>query len=102
VVTIFAVMVLVALGKTQGLARPSYAVLGALTYPLYLIHAHIGFIIFERLGPHLDATVLVVATMLLMTAIAAALHYLIEKPLAPKLKRLLQRLLPAQRAKHSS
>ena len=93
VVVIFAVMLLVALQKTQHLARPWFAVLGALTYPLYLLHAHIGFIIFERLGPHLNAAVLATATMLLMVAAAAALHYLIEKPLAPRLKRQLQRLL---------
>nr|WP_275402642.1 acyltransferase [Streptomyces sp. SID13031] len=94
IVAIFVVMVLVALGKTQGLGRPWFAVLGALTYPLYLIHAHIGFIIFERVGPHVNAIILVIATMLLMTAVAAALHYLIEKPLAPRLKRLLQRFIP--------
>lgn len=86
VVTIFAVLLLVALKKTQYLARPWFAVLGALTYPLYLLHAHIGFIIFERLGPHLNAAVLATATMLLMIAAAAAVHYLVEKSLVSRVR----------------
>jgi peptidoglycan/LPS O-acetylase OafA/YrhL len=100
VLLVFAVMLLVALGKTQRLARPWFAVLGALTYPLYLVHAHVGFIIFERLGAHVNAILLVVATMALMIGAAAALHYGVEKPLAPRLKRLLEKL--PQRAKVSA
>ncbi|WP_350277816.1 acyltransferase [Kribbella sp. HUAS MG21] len=91
VVAIFAIMLAVALGVTQRLGRPWFAVLGALTYPLYLVHAHIGFIIFERLGDQVNHVLLVAATMLLMTAVAAALHYGVERPLAPRLKRLLDR-----------
>jgi peptidoglycan/LPS O-acetylase OafA/YrhL len=98
VIAIFTVMLLVALRLTQRVGRPWFAVLGAVTYPLYLLHAHIGFIIFDRLGPHLNAVLLVITTMLLMTAAAAALHYLIEKPLAPNLKRLLTRVPPKHRA----
>jgi len=98
VVIIFAIMLLVALGKTQNLARPWFAVLGALTYPLYLVHAHVGFIIFERLGSHLNAVLLVIATMAVMIGAAAALHYGIEKPLAPRLKQLLERMLPGRPA----
>ena len=98
IVAIFTIMLLIALRFTERLARPWFAVLGALTYPLYLLHAHIGFIIFDRLGPHLNAVLLVTTTMLLMTATAATLHYLIEKPLAPQLKRLLSPVAPKHRA----
>ena len=91
-------MLLSALRFTERLARPWFAVLGALTYPLYLLHAHIGFIIFGRLGPHLNAVLLLTATMLLMAAAAATLHHLIDKPLAPSLKRLLTPAPPKHRA----
>lgn len=91
VVAIFAIMLAVALKLTSSIGRPWFAVLGALTYPLYLVHAHIGFIIFERLGDQVNHVLLVAATMLLMTGVAAALHYGVEQPLAPRLKRLLDR-----------
>ena len=84
-------MLAVALRLTASIGRPWFAVLGALTYPLYLVHAHIGFIIFERLGDQVNHVLLVAATMLLMTGVAAALHYGVEQPLAPRLKRLLDR-----------
>ncbi|GAA1114452.1 acyltransferase [Kribbella jejuensis] len=94
IVAIFAVMLAIALKLTHRLGRPWFAVLGALTYPLYLVHAHVGFIIFERLGDQVNHVLLVAATMLLMVGVAAALHYGVERPLAPRLKRLLSR--PAQ------
>ncbi|MEU8221363.1 acyltransferase [Kribbella sp. NPDC048915] len=95
IVAIFAVMLAIALRRTQCLGRPWFAMLGALTYPLYLVHAHIGFIIFERLGDRVNHVLLVAATMLLMTGVAAALHRFVERPLAPRLKRLLD--LPGRR-----
>lgn len=99
---IFAVMLAVALKLTHRLGRPWFAVLGALTHPLYLVHAHIGFIIFERLGDQVNHVLLVAATMALMTGVAAALHYGVERPLAPRLKRLLDRGLPGRRPVHAA
>jgi peptidoglycan/LPS O-acetylase OafA/YrhL len=89
IVASFAIMLLVALRVTASWARAWFATLGALTYPLYLIHAHIGFVVFERLGPHVNATLLTLATVAAMIAAAIALHQYVEKPLAPRLKRLL-------------
>ncbi|MEV0794949.1 hypothetical protein [Kribbella sp. NPDC050459] len=102
IVAIFAVMLAVALQLTHRLGRPWFAVLGALTYPLYLVHAHIGFIIFEQLGDQVNHVLLVAATMALMTGVAAALHYGVERPLAPRLKRLLERGLPGRRPVHAA
>ena len=96
VVVIFAIMLAVALQLTHRLGRSWFAVLGALTYPLYLVHAHIGFIVFERLGDQVNRILLVAATMLTTVGVAAALHYGIEQPLAPPLKRLLDRVLPGR------
>ncbi|MGZ0147594.1 acyltransferase family protein [Kribbella sp. WER1] len=91
IVAIFAIMLAVALKLTHRLGQPWFAVLGALTYPLYLVHAHIGFVIFERLGDQVNHVLLVAATMLLMVGVAAVLHYGVERPLAPRLKRLLSK-----------
>lgn len=93
ILLIFGVMVAVALRRTAGLARPWFAALGALTYPLYLVHAHIGFIIFERLGDWVNKYLLVAGTMAAMIGLAYLINRLVEEPLAPLLRRRLERLL---------
>jgi peptidoglycan/LPS O-acetylase OafA/YrhL len=81
---IFLVLILIALRVTGGLARPWFAAAGALTYPLYLVHAHIGFVLFRQLGgPALLLPVLIAAMCLL----AYVIHAAVERPVAPMLKR---------------
>nr|WP_281178430.1 acyltransferase [Streptosporangium amethystogenes] len=89
IVAIFIVLFLVSLRVTRRLGRPWFAVAGALTYPLYLIHAHIGFVIFDRLGGVVQWHVLLVGMVALMCLAAYAIHTLVERPLAPLLKRFL-------------
>ena len=50
VTMILVVMLLIALRVTRRIARPWFAVAGALTYPLYLVHAYNGFVMFDRFG----------------------------------------------------
>lgn len=47
--TFYLVMLLVTLRKTGWFAKHNWTTIGALTYPLYLIHQHIGYIIFNHL-----------------------------------------------------
>ncbi|WP_433347265.1 acyltransferase family protein [Microtetraspora malaysiensis] len=89
IIGIFLVMALIALRVTRNLGRPWFAVAGALTYPLYLIHAHVGFVIFTRLGDKVQPHLLLITTMAVMGLVAYAIHTLIERPLAPVLKQAL-------------
>ncbi|WP_433516243.1 acyltransferase family protein [Nonomuraea sp. CA-143628] len=89
VVALFAVMTLVALRVTGPLARPWLATAGALTYPLYLLHAHVGFIVFNRIGGAVDKYVLLFGLIAVMCVAAYGVHRFVERPLAPALKRLL-------------
>jgi peptidoglycan/LPS O-acetylase OafA/YrhL len=89
VVGIFLIMTLVALRATWRLARPWLVTAGALTYPLYLLHAHIGFVVFDRLGVAVNKYVLLVALILVMLGAAYLVHRFVERPLAPRIKRLL-------------
>lgn len=64
---------------------------GALTYPFYLVHEHLGWVVIhtlhQRLGlPSWSVLVLTVGAMLLL---AWLLHRLVERPLGPVLKRAL-------------
>jgi len=92
VTMILVVMLLIALRVTRRIARPWFAVAGALTYPLYLVHAYNGFVMFDRFGRVVNKWVLLVATIALMASAAYAIHRFVEKPLAPRLKRALVRL----------
>ncbi|WP_327089995.1 acyltransferase [Nonomuraea sp. NBC_01738] len=89
VVVIFLVMTLVALRATRVLAKPWLVVAGSLTYPLYLVHAHVGFILFNRAGDAVNRYVLLFGLIAVMLAAAYAIHRFVEQPLAPRIKRLL-------------
>ncbi|MFI6479378.1 acyltransferase family protein [Nonomuraea sp. NPDC050663] len=91
VVLIFVVMLLVATRVTKPLGRPGMVTAGALTYPLYLLHAHIGFILFNLFDAHVNAYVLLAGITTLMLVAAYGMHRFVEKPLASRLKRALSR-----------
>lgn len=66
-------------------------VLGALTYPLYLIHQVPGWVLLHRLGPVLPAYVAVAVVILVMLGFAYLVHRFVEKPLGPRLRRAVER-----------
>jgi peptidoglycan/LPS O-acetylase OafA/YrhL len=59
--------------------------LGAMTYPLYLIHSSIGWIIFQRLDGLLHKYVLLGGLIASMMLLALAIHLFIEKRFAKPL-----------------
>ncbi|RSS79747.1 acyltransferase [Streptomyces sp. WAC06614] len=89
ITVIFLVLAGIALGRTHRLGRPWFAKIGALTYPLYLLHAYIGFILLNQFHHKVDPYVLLAAVITTMIASAYALHRWIETPLARVLRRLL-------------
>jgi peptidoglycan/LPS O-acetylase OafA/YrhL len=97
VTVIFIVMTLIALRTTRRLGRPWFAVAGALTYPLYLVHAYIGFVIINLIGRHFNRWVLLVAMIAGMCGGAYAIHRLIEARLAGRLRRVLTALVAARK-----
>jgi peptidoglycan/LPS O-acetylase OafA/YrhL len=68
-------------------------VLGAITYPLYLLHETIGFIILNAFTPTVNVHLLFWATTGIMIVAAYGVHALIEKPLAPIVDRALNGIL---------
>jgi peptidoglycan/LPS O-acetylase OafA/YrhL len=95
ITAIFIVLILIALRVTRRFGRPWFAVAGALTYPLYLVHAYNGFTLFNILGGVVNRWVLLVAMITGMGCAAYAIHRLVEVRLAPRLKRALIRLADA-------
>jgi peptidoglycan/LPS O-acetylase OafA/YrhL len=97
ITVIFVVATLIALRVTRRLGRPWFAVAGAITYPLYLVHAFNGFVLFNRFGGAVNRWVLLMAMVIGMGSAAYAIHRLVEVRLAPWLKRALVRLDPGRR-----
>lgn len=80
-VTVFYLLVLaVALHKLDRIRWTGFATLGALVYPLYLLHEELGWALIRNLyGPLGAWPTLLVATAVIVLA-AWLLHRLVEKP----------------------
>lgn len=89
IIAAFITMHLIATKRTGVLGRVNWAFVGALTYPLYLLHQTIGFIIFNTLYPTLSNHTLLWTTLALMLVSAWLIHRFIEQPVSVKLKLLL-------------
>jgi peptidoglycan/LPS O-acetylase OafA/YrhL len=61
---------------------------GALTYPIYLIHENFGWFVIAKARPYVGAwgALLVAVVVALLTAVL--LHRLVEKPFGPRLRRM--------------
>jgi peptidoglycan/LPS O-acetylase OafA/YrhL len=72
---------LLATGRLGGVARAPLVFLGAISYPLYLLHQNIGYIVIReslRLGMSTDFAIL--TAIAVSIGLAAALTWSIEKP----------------------
>ena len=92
VVVFFAVMFAVSTGRTGPLGQRSWVTVGALTYPVYLMHQNIGYMVFNALYPAVSAHVLLWGTVALMCVAARVLNTQVEARAAKPLKRALARV----------
>jgi peptidoglycan/LPS O-acetylase OafA/YrhL len=93
----FAVMLLIALGHTGYFSRRRWLTLGALTYPLYLLHQNIGYQIFNAGYPALNPHLLLWGTTALMLVAAYTVHAAVERPLSKALRQWLDKALDRMR-----
>jgi peptidoglycan/LPS O-acetylase OafA/YrhL len=87
----FVAVAAVALGWTSRANWRWLTVAGALTYPFYLIHEHLGWFFIRVLHREfgLGAWLTFAATVSAMLGIAWLLHRFVEKPFGPRLRRAL-------------
>jgi peptidoglycan/LPS O-acetylase OafA/YrhL len=88
----FAIMILVALKKTGFLGRHRWLFLGSLTYPLYLLHQNIGYMIFNVAYPAINAHVVFWGTIIGIILYAYVVHIVFEKWCVTKLKAVSRRI----------
>jgi peptidoglycan/LPS O-acetylase OafA/YrhL len=63
------------LGKSGWLAKA-----GAITYPIYLFHHNIGYVVLQHFGNRVDRNLLLGLMLVVLLVGAYAVHVLIEKP----------------------
>lgn len=88
----FVVMLLVSLRLTGAFGHRRWTLLGALTYPLYLLHQNIGFMVFNVAYPAFNPHLLLWSTIAGALVAAYAVHVLIEKRFSTPLKNFLDSL----------
>lgn len=92
----FLVMLLIALRRTGSIARWRWPLAGAISYPLYLLHQNIGYLVFNHLYPAVSAHLLLWGTIVLVIAGAYAVHALVERRLASRMKSALTATLASR------
>jgi peptidoglycan/LPS O-acetylase OafA/YrhL len=98
VITLAAVAIwAVSAGPLRGVDWRPLTVLGALTYPLYLVHGQFGFATIDLLHETLPTYVVLALAVLVSLALAVALHYLVERKTHDRLRDAVLRALPPPR-----
>lgn len=90
-VTLFyAVFFLMARSKLSFIRGKWLVVLGALTYPLYLVHERIGFIIFKSFAGMAKPHLLLILIMAGMCGLAYVINVWVEQKFSPVFKKFLE------------
>lgn len=93
-VTLFFLLFLLIAFRVVSLHKHGWLVwAGALTYPLYLLHSDIAFVVFHRLYGRVSGEVLIVAMIGVMLLAAYLIHLLVEQKLNKLLGQKLQQWL---------
>lgn len=82
----FVIFLLISLNITSPIRKYRFNIIGAITYPAYLIHQNIGFIIFNIAYPHVNKHIILWSTFSLMLLISYLIHKYIEKPISKHIK----------------
>ncbi|WLG82581.1 acyltransferase [Pseudomonas cucumis] len=89
IILFFMMFFLIATNRTAAIGTLNWTTLGALTYPLYLLHQMIGFMIFNIAYPVVNPHILLWGTVALMISASYIIHKKIEVPIARQIKKLL-------------
>jgi len=88
IITVFYILFLfMTLKKLELLNQPRMLTLGVLTYPLYLLHQNIGYMIFNLSEGYVSKWLVLLGVIILMMWLSLMVHKHIEKRFGPSLKR---------------
>ena len=75
------------------LQLPGSNVLGALTYPIYLVHAHFGYLFLSRFATNDNRIAMYLLLLGVVLAVTYAIHVLVEERMAPMWSSLFKRII---------
>lgn len=85
-ILIFALMFAISMGKTGYFKDRTWKTIGALTYPLYLIHQFVGFMVFNYFKGAVNNHVLFWGTLALMIGISYLVNVFVERRMSGPMK----------------
>ncbi len=91
ITSFFTIMTFVSISRTGFFGRKRWLFIGAITYPLYLLHQNIGFIIFNNAYVYLNIHLLFWSTIIGAILSAYLVNFLIERRFSIPLKIALYR-----------
>lgn len=89
ITTFFVVMMLISLRRTGQLGSYRWPALGAVSYPLYLLHQNLGYIVLNHLHAKINASALLLGTIIFFIIASYVVHVLVERKFASRLKSVL-------------
>ncbi len=92
----FLFFLLISLKKTGWFASRNWILIGSLTYPLYLVHQNVGFMIFNNLYPYFNSTIVLIFTISFVILISYFVHKYIELKMSNSLRDAITKLLNTQ------
>ncbi|WP_265522035.1 acyltransferase family protein [Oerskovia flava] len=91
IIVCFAIVALATLTPLNRISWKWLTTLGALTYPLYLVHTSWGRWVIESLYPHVTAAVALAAAAGVSLVLAYAIYRFVERPLGPRMRTALMK-----------
>ncbi|MCP9465120.1 MAG: acyltransferase [Nitrospira sp.] len=88
----FTVMLLIALRRTAFASRKEWVVLGAISYPLYLLHQNVGYMVFNVAYSTVNTHVLFWGMIIVAILSASLVHTLVERRWSSPLRTVLYRV----------
>ncbi|MFJ6028761.1 acyltransferase family protein [Pseudarthrobacter sp. NPDC092424] len=79
VTAFFCILLAVQCRHVANLSLPGAATVGAMTYPVYLIHAHIGYMMLDRFATEANKWLVYLILVTMVLAIAYVLHRTVEQ-----------------------
>lgn len=88
-VSFFALFTFIALKESNVFRQRVFYNLGVLSYPLYLIHESIGYILFIQLEDYWNKYLILLLSIILVMGLAFMIHHYVERPLSSWLRKKL-------------
>ena len=86
----FVLMFLISIRHTGFIGNRTWVAIGGLTYPLYLIHQNIGFMVFNLAYPAVNRHILLLVTIFIMIVFAYLVNQKVERRYSKSLQHVLE------------